>query len=271
MAIKENGFLQTVKDIIGKEFVFDDSNTIFNYSRTTLTKNVKPAAVLKPNNTRQIKKIVDEANKFNIQLYPISKGKNWGYGSACGVFEDQVIMDLSRMDRIIEVNEKLAYAVIEPGVTQIQLYNYLKQNRIPLMLDCTGSGPEASIVGNTLERGFGHTPYGDHFLHSCGMEILLGDGRSLNTGFGHYESAKSTNVFKYGIGPYLDGVFTQSNFGIVLKLGIWLMPLPESCSMFYCAVQKDEALSDIIEALRPLKLTGRLKSLIHCREAHFLT
>ena len=67
-------------------------------------------------------------------------------GSACAVQEGQVIVDLSRMNRILEVNEDLAYAVIEPGVTQIQLFNYLKEKKLALWLDCTGSGPEASIV-----------------------------------------------------------------------------------------------------------------------------
>jgi 4-cresol dehydrogenase (hydroxylating) len=167
------------------------------------------------------------------------------------------------MNRILEVDETLAYAVIEPGVTQIQLYNYLKKNKSPLWLDCTGSGPEASIIGNTLERGFGHTPYGDHFLNSCGMEVVLGDGRVLRTGYGHYQNSKAQHVFKWGIGPHIDGIFTQSNFGIVTKLGIWLMPEPESCKMFFCSVPNDRDLPAVIDALRPLKLRGDIKSLVH--------
>ena len=119
---------------------------------------------------------------------------------------------------------------------------YAIRSYYALWLDCTGSGPEASILGNTLERGFGHTPYGDHFLNSCGMEVILGDGRQLNTGFGHYAGAQTTYTFKYGIGPFIDGLFTQSNFGIVTKLGIWLMPEPEMCKMFYCTVPKNEDL-----------------------------
>jgi 4-cresol dehydrogenase (hydroxylating) len=263
MQPNNNKALQLIKDTIGDEFVLEDHATLLLYSRTTLSKNVMPKAVIKPENSAEIEKIVTIANQYQVQLYPISKGKNWGYGSACAVHEGQVIVDLSRMNRILEVNEQLAYAVIEPGVTQILLHNYLKDKKLPLWLDCTGSGPEASIIGNTLERGFGHTPYGDHFLYSCGMEVVLGDGRKISTGFGHYKNAKATHVFRYGIGPYLDGIFTQSNFGIVTKLGIWLMPEPECCKMFFCAVPKDDDLSKVIETLRPLKLSGQIKSLIH--------
>ena len=263
MEIFKNNWFKKIEQIVGSEFIFIDDNTLNQYSRTTLAQDVKSLAVIKPANKTEIIKIVQTANEFNLKLYSISRGKNWGYGSACPVMKQQIIVDLSRMNRILEINEKLAYAVIEPGVTQIQFFNYLKEKKLPLWLDCTGSGPEASIMGNTLDRGFGHTPYGDHFLNSCGMEVILGDGRQLNTGFGHYQGAQATHTFKYGIGPFIDGLFTQSNFGIVTKLGIWLMPEPEVCKMFYCGVPNDEDLSKVVEALRPLKLNGQIKSLIH--------
>ena len=105
-----------------------------------------------------------------------------------------MIVDLSRMNRILEVNTELAYAVVEPGVTQGQFYQYLQRNRIPLWMDVTGAPTDASLVGNILERGFGHSPYGDHFLSACGMEVVLADGRILRTGFGHYEQGAVTLI-----------------------------------------------------------------------------
>lgn len=255
--------IQKFKEIVGDAFVFDDKSTIHQYARVTLPKGTIPAAVLKPLNSSEVTDIIKTAKEYHVALYPISRGCNWGYGSACAVGDGQVILDLSRMNRIIHVDETLAYAVIEPGVTQIQLVSYLKEHNLPLWLDCSGSGPDASILGNTLERGFGHTPYGDHFLHSCGMEVVLGDGRTLKTGYGHYDNAQAAYVFKYGIGPYLDGLFTQSNFGVVTRLGIWLMPAPECLNMFYCNVPRDKDLAAVVDALRPLKLSGQVRSLIH--------
>src|SRR5262249_25748645 len=152
-------------------------------------------------------------NRRNLAVHPISCGKNWGYSDACATSDGQVLLDLRRMNRIIEVNEELAYATIEPGVSQGQMAEYLEEHHPNLWMDVTGAGPDASIVGNTLERGFGHTINGDRFLNSCGMEVVLADGRILTTGLGHYENAHAAPVYKWGIGPYLDGIFTQSNLG----------------------------------------------------------
>ena len=110
----------------------------------------------------------------------------------------------------------------------------------------TGAGPDASVLGNVVERGFGHTPYGDRFLHSCGMEVVLADGRVLKTGFGAYENAKARHVHRWGIGPSLDGLFTQSNFGIVTKMTVWLVPAPEACQAFAFSIPNDEDMEKIV-------------------------
>lgn len=260
---KSEQIFNEFQKVVGDGYVHQDDDTIRHFARSTLPNSTFPLMVIRPLSTDEIQKSVAIAKAYGIYLYPISCGKNWGYGDACAVTDGQVIMDLSRMNRIVEVNLELAYAVIEPGVTQQQLYDYLIERNIPLWFDCTGSGPNASIVGNTLERGFGHTLYGDHFHNSCGMEVVLGDGRVLRTGFGHYNDAKAAYVFKWGIGPYLDGLFTQSNMGIVTRLGIWLMPKPECFNMFFLSMPEDTDLPRMIEALRPLKLNGQIKSLVH--------
>src|SRR3546814_3717544 len=75
---------------------------------------------------------VKTAAQHCVPLYPISRGKSWGYGDACPVTAGNVILDLSRMNRIREVDPALAYAVIEPGVTQGQLSEHLRAQGIAL-------------------------------------------------------------------------------------------------------------------------------------------
>ena len=207
--------------VLSEDYVRTDTQTIDSYSKSCSAYSTRPLAVLSPASSGDVKAIIDIARGQTIPLYPIGCGKNWGYGDACAVYEGQVIVDLARMNRIEEVNTSLGYAVIEPGVTQQQLSDYLREHNIPLWMDCTGSTPFSSLIGNVLERGFGHSPYGNRILTISCMEVVLGNGQIINTGFGHYPEAKAKNLYPYGVGPYLDGVFTQSNFGIVTKMTLW--------------------------------------------------
>jgi 4-cresol dehydrogenase (hydroxylating) len=249
--------------ILGDQYVRDDSQTIATLARTTLPYGTTPAAVVRPESARQVQQIVEIAKEHHVPLHPISRGKNWGYGDACAPTDGQVIVDLGRMNRILEVNTDLAYAVIEPGVTQGQMYQYLTKNNIPLILDVTGAGPDASIVGNTLARGFGHTPYGNHFTHISGMEVVLRDGRIINTGYGALHNAQATRVFPSGLGPYAEGLFTQSDLGIVTRMGIWLLPTPDAIQGFALKVPREEDIGEVVDAIRELRLAGVVQSTVH--------
>jgi 4-cresol dehydrogenase (hydroxylating) len=167
------------------------------------------------------------------------------------------------MNRIVEFNEDLAYATVEPGVTQGQLFDFLRERRSRLWIDGTGSSPACSLIGNTLEHGFGHTPYGDHFANVCGFEVVLATGETLETGAARFPGAPSAPVYRWGLGPSLDGLFAQSNFGVVTRMTFWLMPAPEYFQAFFFRCDRDEALPPLIDALRELRLSGTLRSAIH--------
>lgn len=258
-----NEAIQEWKLALGAPNVVADDVTLERYARSTTGKGTRPGAILYPRSTEDVQKVVRIASRRQIVLYPISRGKNWGYGDACAPTSGAAIVDLSRMGGILEVNKELGYAVIEPGVSQQQLFEYLHEHKTGLWLDCTGAGLDASLVGNTLDRGFGHTRYGDHFLSACGMEVVLADGRVLNTGFGHYANARAARVYRYGVGPFLDGIFCQSNYGIVTKIGLWLMPEPEAFSFFFVKLDRDRELDELVDRLRPLRMAGVLQTAIH--------
>lgn len=250
-------------DLLGPDHVLADPSALARYGATTLPAADQPVAVVRPDARDGVAAIVRIACKHKVALYPVSTGRNWGYGDACPPTPGQVIVDLSRMNRVIELDPQLAYVVIEPGVTQGQLARLLDERRTGLWLDCTGAGPDVSIVGNVLERGFGHTAYGNRFQHVCGLEVVLADGNVLRTGFGHYENPRAARVFPYGIGPALDGLFTQSNFGIVTQLGLWLMPKPRRSELFFCQIRDHADLAPAVDALRGLRLDGTLRSVVH--------
>jgi 4-cresol dehydrogenase (hydroxylating) len=255
--------LHALRAIVGSAQVRDDEVTLERYARSTAARSTRPLAVVYPGAHDEVVALVQAAAGHGIALYPVSTGKNWGYGDACAVSDGQLIVELSRMNRIIEVDRELAYAVIEPGVTQQQLSDYLRERQLDLWMDCTGAGPDTSLMGNILERGFGHSPYGNRLLHVSGLQVVLASGEVLHTGFGHYPKARATHIFPYGVGPFLDGMFTQSNFGIVTQLGIWLMPKAACLNHFLCTVARHEEIGAVIDALRPLRMDGTLRSIVH--------
>ncbi len=249
--------------VVGAAHLLADDATRERYARSTAARPVRPLAVARPASAAEVAQLVKIAAVAGLAVYPVSTGKNWGYGDSCALGAGQVILDLSRMNRIVHVDRELAYAVIEPGVTQRQLSDFLRDNGYPLWADCTGAGPDTSYIGNIMERGFGHSPYGNRLQHVAGMQVVLASGELLETGFGHYRQARATHLFPYGVGPFLDGLFTQSNMGIVTRLGIWLMPRSPCVNHFLCSVPSHADIAAVVDALRPLRLDGTLRSILH--------
>lgn len=220
-------------------------------------------AILRPFDREQVQECVRIANRHKVPLYPISSGFNWGYGSRAPAADRCALLELGRMKRIVDYSEELAYVTVEPGVTQADLQVFLKKNNSRLWMDATGSTPLSSLIGNTVERGFGHTPYGDHFANVCGLEVVLANGDVVETGFSRFPNAQAGSVYKWGVGPSIDGLFSQSNFGIVTRLTVWLMPAPEHFQAYFFRTAEDAGLESIVDALRPLRLNNVIRSSVH--------
>ncbi len=219
-------------------------------------------AILRPTSTEQVQECARIATRNGIPLYPVSGGKNWGYGSRVPT-ADAWLLDLAGMNRIIDFSEEHAYITVEAGVTQQQVFDFLAAQGSGLFLDCTGASPHSSVIGNTVERGFGHTPYGDHFANCCHLEVVLATGERIETGYGRFPGVAATPTYRWGVGPILDGLFSQSNFGIVTRMTVWLMPQPEYFQAFFFRCDREEMLPAVIDSLRPLRLDGTLKSASH--------
>ena len=249
--------------IFGSERFRDDAHTLSKYASSIGGNSLMPCCVVYPIDESEIVALIKLANTDSLQLFTIARGRNFGYGEAQGTHAGQVIVDLSKMNRIVEVNETLAYATIQPGVSQQHLFEHLQKSDSRLQLDVTGAGLDASIVGNILERGFGHTDYGDRFARVVRMTGVMADGSVVKTGFGGFENANAKNTYKYGLGPMLDGLLSQSNFAIITEMTIELMPKPDKTCMFVVSAKDESALPLLVDAIRELKLSGIVNSAVH--------
>ena len=179
--------IKALRAVAGDAHVIVDEPQLAPYNKIMMpvpNERHAPSAVVAPASVEEVQAILKVLNKAKIPVYPISTGKNLGYGSAAPVQRGQVVMDLRRMNRILEVDPDLCTALVEPGVTYQQLYDYLQEKKLPLWFSCPAPSAIAGPVGNMVDRGVGYTPYGEHFLFSCGMEVVLADGQLLRTGMG---------------------------------------------------------------------------------------
>lgn len=248
--------------IVGSEHVVFERTHLDVAGQSTMAVTATVGAMVRPATRDEVVACVRVANDHGVPLYPFSSGRNWGYGSRSPV-RDGVLLDLSRLNRIVDFDERLAYVTVEPGVTQRQLFEFLRARNSGLWMDATGASPDCSIVGNTMERGFGHTPMGDHAGNACALEVVLPTGDVVETGFGRYPGARAGALGRAGVGPSIDGLFFQSNLGVVTRMTVWLMPAPERFSAFFFSCQAEDGLVPLIDALRPLRLNGTLRSVVH--------
>jgi len=224
---------------------------IVPYLTNCLSEQRHVMAVLKPQTEAQVINIVRIASKHHIALYTISTGHNWGYGSALPVVENCAILDLSKMITIRDFDAELGLVTLEPGVTQKQLVDYLIEHNLDFYVPTTGAGPSASIVGNALERGFGITPDEDHFRAVTSVRAVLADGGIYQSPFTEMHSANA-GVWRWGIGPYIDGLFAQGNMGIITALQITLVSKPAHTEVYAFTLKKSASYEEMLLSITKL-------------------
>jgi 4-cresol dehydrogenase (hydroxylating) len=243
---------------LGAAHVVDDGPALAAAATATYATTSCVPAILRPGSRAEVQACVRIANEHGVPLYPISRGKNWGYGSRVPVADGCVLLDLSRLDRIVAYDERLGYLTVEPGVTFAQAFAFLRAQGSHLLLSVTGGSPDASLIGNAVERGIGAGIYADRASHVCGFEVVLPTGACIRTGFGRFANAAAAHVYRWGTGPAVDGLFTQSNLGIVTAMTFWLQPCPELLQVIFFRVDDDARLDPLVDALQAAALRGLL-------------
>ena len=168
------------EDVVGPENICDDPVIMPSYHSTEF------AAVILPENTKEVQAIVRLCNKHKLKFRPVCTG--W-----TGMFPADIIyLDLRRMNRIIEINEKNMYAVVEPYVISAQLQAELFKRGLHFNLKGAGTNCSAML------RGHGHldqTTSGDDRNHLA-IEWVTPEGEIVKSG-----SLGSSDEWFSGDGP----------------------------------------------------------------------
>lgn len=251
--------IEAWKKIVGDQHVITNENILTQENMVTFAAPQKILAFLRPKTKDEIQRCVEVANKYSIPVYPVSSGLNIGYGSKLPVKSESVVMELFRMNKILNFSEKFGYVTVEPGVTFLDLIEYLRQQKSEFMLSVGGQPAHGSVIGNILEKGFAKGLQPDLYNSICAFGIVLPTGEFLKTDFNAYEGAKSAFLSNTAPGPSLNGLFLQSNFGIITQVTLWLHKKPEFFGVYKFSLATDNKLGSLIEEIRSLKMENALQ------------
>ncbi len=149
----------------------------------SFTRPMTPHYVVYPGNNGEVQQLIKWANNTSTPLVPVSSGPPHFYGDTVPSSPGAVIVDLSRMNRIIRINRRNRIAIIEPGVTysQLQPELYKESLRLPTPLLPRRN---KSVIASLLERQPTTVPrYQFAILDPlrC-LEVFWGDGEFFRTG-----------------------------------------------------------------------------------------
>lgn len=264
--LSQGRFLKAVaeyRSVVGHENVLVEEDKLVPYRKMMIPApdaDHRAAGAIAPASVEEVREVVAISAKHRIPLWTISTGKNFGYGTSSPALPGQMVLDLGRMNRILDFDPVLGTVLLEPGVTYQQLSEFLASNNHPFIVTGPGAGPIVGPVGQALERGRGYTPYSDQFAHMCGLEVVLATGEVLRTGAGGITGSTAWQADRYGYGPVITGLFSQSNFGVVTKMGLWLMPKPQAYRPFLVGFRRHEDLAQAVAITQHLRMTGVIRN-----------
>jgi FAD/FMN-containing dehydrogenase len=219
--------LKELADIVGERYVSASPEEKYIYSRDQgLQKPHNPDYVVLPGAAEEVQAVLRLANRKSIPVVPMGGGL-----VLSGLTIPQrggIVMDMKRMNRIIEVNEMSRYAVVEGGASQGMLKAYLDKNHPGLKHSLPDAPPVATIAGNVAIHGSGHLSQSEGGFHSemvTGLEVVLPTGELVRLG----SCSTVPGWFSRAPLPDLAGLFLGWNgtTGVITKIGIKLFPKPK--------------------------------------------
>lgn len=234
--------IEDLKNIVGENFVFADSETRKNYGHDeTEDYNFPPNVVIKPKTVLEVSLIMKLAFANEIPVVPIG-GKTGLSGGALSIFGG-IGLSLERMNTIIEIDEKNLQVTTEPGVITQVLKNAVAEKGLFYPVDPSSMG-SCFIGGNIAENSGGAraVKYGVTKDYVLNLEVVLPNGDIIWTGANTLKNSTGYNLTQLMVG-------SEGTLGIVTKIVLKLLPLNKHNVLllvpFYKAEQACEAVSAI--------------------------
>ena len=242
-----------LQKIVGKKYITDDKVELYCYSHdfpsralSTLddTYNFIADYVVKPQNSEQIKRIIDFANEENLKLIPRGAGTSLvGQYLPIG---GGIVLDFNCMNKILEINTEDNYTIVEPGVLYRDLGEKLKDVGRGYWIPCNPGSADVCTVGGMIANdasGESAIKYGTTRDYVLNMDVILGTGQEIKLGRLVKKTVSGLDLLSLFIG-------SEGTLGVITKSTLQFLALPE---VFITVLSHFDSIDSAIKTAKEIK------------------
>jgi glycolate oxidase len=250
---------KALADIVGKENVTDATIDLVSYSSDFSEHEHRPEGAVWPMTTEQVSRIMQLAHREGIPVTP--RGAGTGATGMALPSRGGLVMDLVRMNRIIDIRIEDRVAVVQPGVVYADLQRALASDGFFFPPD-PASGKVSTLGGNvaTNAGGLKGAKYGTTRDYVLGLEVVLPDGRTMRTGSRCMKSASGYDLTRLFVG-------SEGTLGIATEITLKINPMPLASSTALAAFGK---LADAGDAVSRIMHSGIIPSVCEFLDRHII-
>ncbi len=236
--------IERLQQIVGARSVFHEAGDLLVYeydgSVDAVVDTARPAAVVLPTTTNQIAEVVKLANEAGLPVVP--RGAGTGLSGGAVAQTGGIVIAMTRMDKIIEIDRADGTALVEPGVINLELSEMTMRDGYFFAPD-PSSQRACTIGGNVAENSGGPhcLKYGVTSNHILGLEVVLPDGRIAWLG------GNTLGIAGYDLTGTMVG--SEGLLGIVTKALVRLTPAPEAITVMLAAFGDVETASEAVSRI----------------------
>ncbi len=241
----DDNIKKALMEIVGEDNLTDKLIDMVSYSYDSSEHSHRPDCAVWATTTEQVSQILKLANEHKIPVIP--RGAGTGLSGMAVPVNGGIVLDLNRMNKIEEISIEDRFAVVEPGVVYADLDKALAPYGFCFPPD-PGSGTVCTLGGNvaTNAGGVKGAKYGTTRDYVLGLEVVLADGRVMNTGSSTIKCVSGFDLTRLMVG-------SEGTLGVVTKITLKINPKPTASST---AVATFENLEDAGKAVTEIMSSG---------------
>jgi len=215
-----SSFIKAIENILNKDQILTDPADVWSYGYDNSRRHSVPDIVVQPSSHEQVHKIVELCNEYKISLTP--RGRGTGTTGATVPLQGGLVLSTEKLNKIIKIDPANRYIVVEPGVTNQQVQDAVKEHGFFWPPDPTSSA-YCSVGGNLAYNSAGPRTikYGTPRENTFGLRAVTGLAEEIRTGV-----YTSKGVVGYDITRLLIG--SEGTLAVITEATLKLTPLAES-------------------------------------------